>query len=200
MRNATVLQVTRLSELFAGETAARGRAVPGWNRFHSAAAFCMCDPAGVSVQLLNRLRRRMMETTKGLGYRLASYVSSKAFVWRNVTIGENAFILEHNVLQPFVTIGDGVTLWSGNHIGHRTVIEDDVFVSSHVVASGFCRIGARSFLGVNAALAPHVSVGADCFIGMGAAVTASTEPDGIYQGNPAERRSLSAKRFCRVRE
>jgi sugar O-acyltransferase (sialic acid O-acetyltransferase NeuD family) len=149
---------------------------------------------------LNRLRRRHVDLCKAAGYRLASYVSSKAFVWRNVIMGENCFVLEHNVLQPFTTLGDNVTLWSGNHIGHRSVIEDDVFMASHVVVSGFCRIGARSFLGVNAALAPHVTVAEDNYIGMGAAVTASTEPDGIYQGNPAERRKISAKRFCRVRD
>jgi len=149
---------------------------------------------------LNRLRRRHVDGVKALGYALASYVSSKAFVWRNVEIGENCFVLEHNVLQPFTRIGDNVTLWSGNHIGHRSVIEDDVFVASHVVVSGFCRIGARSFVGVNAALAHQVEIGADNFIAMGAVVTASTEPDGVYQGNPAERRSISAKRFCRVRD
>ncbi|MDB5438243.1 MAG: sugar O-acyltransferase [Caulobacteraceae bacterium] len=149
---------------------------------------------------LNRLRRRHVDLCKAAGYALASYVSSKAFVWRDVAIGENCFILEHNVLQPFTSIGDNVTLWSGNHIGHRSVIEDDVFMASHVVVSGFCRIGARSFVGVNASLAHHVEVAEDNFIAMGAAVTASTEPDSIYQGLPAERRNISAKRFCRVRE
>lgn len=149
---------------------------------------------------LNRIRRRQVDAIKAMGYRLTSYVSSKAFVWRNVEVGENCFILEHNVLQPFTRIGDNVTLWSGNHIGHRTVVEDDVFMASHVVVSGFCRIGRSSFVGVNAAFAPHVEVGADNFIGMSAVVTASTEPDGVYQGHPAERRSLSAKRYCRVRD
>jgi sugar O-acyltransferase (sialic acid O-acetyltransferase NeuD family) len=149
---------------------------------------------------LNRLRRRHVDLCRAAGYRLASYVSSKAFVWRNVAIGENCLILEHNVLQPFTTVGDNVILWSGNHIGHRTVVEDDVFMSSHVVVSGFCRIGARSFIGVNVAIAPHVEVACDNYIGMGAIVTASTEPDGLYQGNPAERRKVSAKRFCRVRD
>ncbi|HEX7761770.1 MAG TPA: acetyltransferase [Caulobacteraceae bacterium] len=149
---------------------------------------------------LNRVRRRLADDRKAAGYRLASYVSSKAFVWRNVTIGENCLILEHNVLQPFVTVGDNVTLWSGNHIGHRSVIEDDVFMSSHVVVSGFCKIGARSFLGVNAALGGHVEIGPDNYIGMGAVIGQSTEADGIYQGNPAERRTVSAKRFCRVRD
>jgi sugar O-acyltransferase (sialic acid O-acetyltransferase NeuD family) len=149
---------------------------------------------------LNRLRRKLVDHCKTLGYTLASYVSSKAFVWRNVEIGENCFILEHNVLQPFTRIGDNVTLWSGNHIGHRSVIEDDVFVASHVVVSGFCRIGARSFVGVNASFAAHVEVGADNFIAMGAAVTKSTEPDGVYMGMPAARRDMSAKRFCRVKD
>jgi sugar O-acyltransferase (sialic acid O-acetyltransferase NeuD family) len=149
---------------------------------------------------LNRLRRRHVDACKALGYRLASYVSSRAFVWRNVVIGENCFILEHNVLQPFTAVGDNVTLWSGNHIGHRSVIEDDVFMASHVVVSGFCRIGARSFVGVNAALAHQVQVAADNFIAMGAVVAASTEADSIYQGNPAQRRTISAKRFCRVRD
>ena len=149
---------------------------------------------------LNRVRRRHVDQCKAAGYQLASYVSSKAFVWRNVAIGENCFILEHNVLQPFTTVGDNVTLWSGNHIGHRSVIEDDVFIASHVVISGFCRIGARSFMGVNAAVAHQVAIAPDNFIAMGAVVTKATEADGVYQGHPAERRPISAKRYCRVKE
>ena len=149
---------------------------------------------------LNRVRRGHFDDMRARGYQLASYVSSKAFVWRDVTIGDNCFILEHNVLQPFVSIGDNVTLWSGNHIGHRSVIEDNVFMSSHVVVSGFCRIGANSFLGVNAAIAHQVKIAEDNYIAMGTMITASTEADRIYQGNPAEARKIPAKRFCRVRD
>ena len=149
---------------------------------------------------LNRIRRGHFDEMKRRGYGLASYVSSKAFVWRNVEIGENCFILEHNVLQPFVKVGDNVTLWSGNHIGHRAVIEDNVFMSSHVVISGYARIGANSFLGVNSAVAHQVRIAEDNFIAMGAVISASTEPDRIYQGNPAEPRKIAAKRFCRVRD
>jgi sugar O-acyltransferase (sialic acid O-acetyltransferase NeuD family) len=149
---------------------------------------------------LNRIRMALYTRMTELGYKLASYVSSKAFVWRNVQIGRNCLILEHNVLQPFVTIGDNVTLWSGNHIGHRSVIEDHVFMSSHVVVSGLCTVGTRSFIGVNAALANGVTIAPDNFIAMSASVNSSTEADGIYRGNPAERHRLSAKRFCKVPE
>ena len=74
----------------------------------------------VSYTQLNRVRTKLYKQAKSKGYSLASYVSSKAFVWRNVEIGENCFILEDNVLQYHVKIGNNVTLWSGNHIGHRT--------------------------------------------------------------------------------
>jgi len=147
---------------------------------------------------LNRVRRRHFDWAKTQGYRLASYVSSRAFVWHNARIGENCLILEHNVIQPFVEIGDNVILWSGNHIGHRSKIEDDVFISSHVVISGYCEVGRHTFMGVNSATAHGVRIAEDNYIGMGAVINASTEPDKIYQGNPAEARKLSAKRFARV--
>ena len=147
---------------------------------------------------LNRVRAEHAARARAAGYKLASYISSKAFCWRNVEIGDNCFILENNVLQPFVTIGSNVTLWSGNHIGHRTVIEDNVFISSHVVISGFCRIGAYTFIGVNAAIANLVTIAPDNLIAMGAAVTHSTEPDKIYQGVPAKARTVAATAFYKV--
>lgn len=147
---------------------------------------------------LNRLRTVHAAQLRSMGYQLASYVSSHAFRWHNVEIGDNCLILENNVLQPFVKIGNNVTLWSGNHIGHRTVIEDNVFISSHVVISGFCRIGAFSFIAVNASVAHQVTISADNFIAMGATITRSTEPDRIYQGTPAKPRAVTATEFCKV--
>jgi sugar O-acyltransferase (sialic acid O-acetyltransferase NeuD family) len=148
---------------------------------------------------LNRIRAHHYALMKLKGYALASYVSSRAFVWHNVQIGENCFILEGNTLQAFVVIGNNVTLWSGNHIGHRSVIEDHVFVTSQVVISGFCTVGRNSFIGVNAAVGNNVAVAEDNYIGMSASIAASTEPNLIYQGNPAEPRKLPATRFCRVK-
>ena len=46
----------------------------------------------ISYTQLNRIRARIYKKTKQKGFLLASYVSSKAFVWKNVVIGENSFI------------------------------------------------------------------------------------------------------------
>ncbi|MDP9195304.1 MAG: acetyltransferase [Pseudomonadota bacterium] len=147
---------------------------------------------------LNRIRTRLVQRIRDLGYSLTSYVSSRAFVWHNVQIGENCFILEDNTLQPFVKIGNNVTLWSGNHIGHGSIIEDHVFIASHVVISGLCRIGESSFMGVNSATAEEVVIARDNFIAMGAAVTKSTQPDQVLMGVPAAPHRVTATRFCRA--
>jgi sugar O-acyltransferase (sialic acid O-acetyltransferase NeuD family) len=129
---------------------------------------------------LNRVRERLYLEAKAKGYSLASYVSSRAFVWRNVTLGDNCFILENNVLQPFVTIGNNVTLWSGNHIGHHASIGDHVFIASHVVLSGLVKVGAYCFFGVNSAVADNVTIGADSLIGAGATILRDAVGGKIY--------------------
>jgi sugar O-acyltransferase (sialic acid O-acetyltransferase NeuD family) len=146
---------------------------------------------------LNRLRTRLYRDAKRKGYRLATYVSSRAFVWRNAQVGENCFIFENNVIQPFVTIGNNCILWSGNHVGHRTVLHDNVFVASHAVISGYCDIGENCFIGVNATFNDHVKIAQDNVIGAGALVTRDTEPGRIYVGSPAhaipDKSSLTVK-------
>lgn len=124
----------------------------------------------VSYSKLNSLRSARAAAARAMGYRLPSYVSSRASTFSDLTHGDNCFILEHNVIQPFVRIGSNVTLWSGNHIGHHSVIEDDVFLASHIVVSGGVHIGEASFIGVNATLRDHVTLGGRCVVGAGALV------------------------------
>lgn len=149
---------------------------------------------------LNRIRTDKCQQAKAKGYKLASYISSRAFIWRNVKIGEHVFIQEDNTLQPFTEIGNNVVLWAGNHIGHASVIEDNCFVTSHVVISGHCRVGKNSFIGVNAAVADNVTIGQDNFIGMGVNITRTTKDDAFYKPAKSELTAISAKKFTKVEE
>ena len=147
---------------------------------------------------LNRLRARLSAQAKARGYRLASYVSSRAFVWRNVTLGEHCFIFEDNTVQPFVSIGDNVVLWSGNHIGHHSVVKAHCFIASHVVVSGFCTVGEYSFLGVNATLANNVNVGRDNWVGPNVALMKDTPDGALFKTEQPEPARVSATRFFKV--
>lgn len=154
----------------------------------------------ISSGQLNRHRTTMYIRLKTLGYGFVSYVSSKAFVWHNVEIGENCFILENNTLQPFTKIGNNVTLWSGNHIGHRTVVSDHCFISSHCVISGFCEIGESCFLGVNCTLEDGVKLEKDNFIGAGALIQKNTESKALYQEKQTDLSKINTYRLFRIKE
>ena len=139
----------------------------------------------ISYTKLNRVRSQMYERLKEMGYHLPTYISSKAFIWRNVRMGDNCFILENNVIQSNVTIGNNVYLWSGNHLGHRSEIADHCYISSHVTISGFCKINKYCFIGVNSCINDKISIAEDCIIGSGAVIVKNTEPGKVYIGNPA---------------
>jgi len=141
----------------------------------------------LSYAEMNQLRARKYAEAKSRGYTLASYVSSRCTNLAEHSFGDNCFILEDNTIQPFVRIGSNVTLWSGNHIGHDSIIEDHVFVSSHVVISGHVRVGAYSFLGVNATIRNGIAIAPHSLIGGGAVVMADTEERGVYIQRPAQR-------------
>ncbi len=141
--------------------------------------------AASTYNKLNRVRALMYNKAKQKGYNMANYISSKAFVWRNVELGDNVFIFEMNVVQHKVKIGNNVMLWSGNHVGHQSILGDHVYLSSHCVISGFCHIGNSSFLGVNCTLNDNISIGKDNIIGSGALVVKSTEEAQLMIGSPA---------------
>ena len=153
----------------------------------------------ISYAQMNRLRRAKYEQMRGAGYRCVTYLSSRC-TYLTTPPGENCFILEDNTVQPFVTIGNNVTLWSGNHIGHHSRVNDNCFISSHVVVSGFCEIGRNSFLGVNATLANNVSLGEDTWLGPNVTITGSTEPNQLFGAVQAQPAKVPAKRFFKVRE
>jgi len=117
---------------------------------------------------LNSLREQKYLEAKAKGYQLASYISSRATILNDPkNIGDNCFILEDNTIQPFVTIGNNVTLWSGNHIGHHSRIADHCFLTSHVVVSGNVVIGNNCMIGVNATLRDCITVGDHVLVGAG---------------------------------
>lgn len=147
---------------------------------------------------LNALRKEKYLSAKAMGYRLASYVSSRATILNDARIGDNCFIFEDNTVQPFVTIGNNVTLWSGNHIGHHSTIGDHCFIASHVVISGGVEVGEQCFIGVNATLRDHIKIGERCVIGAGALLLADAEPEGVYIGSATERAKVPSTRLKRI--
>ena len=134
----------------------------------------------LSYSKMNKVREEKYHEAKKLGYQLPSYVSKKCTFLTQYPVGDNCFIFEDNTIQPFVRIGNNVVLWSGNHIGHHSVIQDHNFISSHVVISGHCTIESNCFVGVNSTLGHNVTLASRTLVGAGSVITKNTEPGAIY--------------------
>ena len=131
---------------------------------------------------LNRPRMRFYAEAKALGYTLANYVSSRAFVWRNVTIGDNVFIFEDNTVQPFVS--SARTSCCGAATTSATTRRCATTRSSRRTSSSraSATIGACCFFGVNSTVGNNVTVGADCLIGSGALIVRDVEAGSLLKG------------------
>src|SRR6187397_683529 len=145
----------------------------------------------LSYARMNAVRADKYFRVKELGYSLVSYVSSRCSYLTDPP-GDNCFILEDNTVQPFVRIGNNVTLWSGNHVGHDSTIGDHCFISSHVVVSGHVSVGPSCFIGVNATLRNSIAIAERTLIGAGAVIMKNTTPGSVYPGPRAERMSKTS--------
>jgi len=139
----------------------------------------------ISPSKMNINRTRLYSEAKLKGYKCISYISSKS-IYYGTPVGDNCFIFENNVIQPFTQIGNNVILWSGNHIGHHSNIGDNCFVASHAVISGHVVVQSNCFIGVNATINNNLIIAENTFIGAGALITSNTEPNSVYPGVKAE--------------
>jgi sugar O-acyltransferase (sialic acid O-acetyltransferase NeuD family) len=129
---------------------------------------------------MNQLRAEKYKQARDSGYELVSYVSSRCSFLTDHPVGDNCFILEDNTIQPFVKIGNNVTLWSGNHIGHDSIIDDHCFLASHIVVSGHVHVCSYCFIGVNATLRNSIKIAQKTLIGAGAVIMKDTVERGVY--------------------
>lgn len=152
----------------------------------------------VGYKGLNGIRADAYARAKAKGYTLATYLSSKAIHWGDTVIGDNCFILENQVIQPFVQVGNNVVLWSGNHFGHDVVIADHVWISSHTVLSGGVHVGERTFIGVNATVRDQVRIGRECIIGAGVVMLRDAADKEVNIAKPTDPYPLDSERFERM--
>lgn len=146
----------------------------------------------MGYQQINGVRRARYEQARRRGYTFASYVSSRASVWPDLTIGDNVLIYEHAIIQPFARIGSNCIIRSGAHISHHCEIGDHTFVAAEVAMGGECSVSEQAFLGVGAVLRHRIRIAERSFVGAGSVVVQDTLADGVYVGNPARKTSQNS--------
>ena len=146
----------------------------------------------VGYHRINALRRERFEQARARGYRLPSYVSTRAIVFPDLELGPNCVIHEGAIVQSHARLGENVLLRSGANVGHHSVVGSHTYVATGVIMGGTVTIGEQAFIGVGAVLRDRITLGDRALVGAGAVVLKDVEPDSVYAGNPARRLSKTS--------
>ena len=149
----------------------------------------------VGYRRVNTFRAERFRQAKEMGYRLPTYISSRASTWPGLEIGENCLVLDLVVIHPFARLGDDTILWSGSHIGHDSVIGDHCYIASRAVVAGFVTVESNCFLGSNSTIRDGVTVARECVIGAGAVVTKDTRERQVYAAARSRLLPISSDRL-----
>ena len=128
---------------------------------------------------VNKFRAEKYFNAKKRGYSCISYISSKASYY-GTPVGENCFIFEDSIIQPFSSIGNNCFLFGANHIGHHSVIKDHCFITSDVVIGGAATIEEYTFIGMNATIRDVIKIGKENIIGAGSIILSDTKDRAVY--------------------
>jgi sugar O-acyltransferase (sialic acid O-acetyltransferase NeuD family) len=146
---------------------------------------------------VNTERSSAVAAAEARGYTLASHVSPRAQVGPDLVVQPNTMIMEGAFVQPFVEIGRDCVIWSTTRVGFHTRIGDHCWIVCALFGESVT-VGDHSFIGLNATLAPSITIGRSNVIGAGALVMHDTEDFAVYKGHastPSEKRSDQLRRF-----
>lgn len=152
----------------------------------------------IGYQDVNRLRAERYGRAREKGYRLVSWVSPRAHVPHGCVIGANCIVMDGASLQPYARLGDNVFVWNGAVVGHHATIGDHCWLASNCTISSTATVEPFGFVGVNAAIGHGVTIGARSIVGAAAAITRSTQTDGVYIVADTERFRLDSQRFIKI--
>ena len=124
----------------------------------------------IGYRAQNDDRTKVYKLLKKKNYKLVSFISKNSHIAKNVKIGDNCLILEKQIIQPFTVIGNNVTLWCGNIIGHHCKIKNNCFITSNVVIAGYGTVGENSFIGIKSAIKDKTKIGKYCAILMNSSI------------------------------
>lgn len=145
-------------------------------------------------QNCNELREKIYTQAKDKGYKLASYISSKADYWKDLKHGDNVLIIQDTSIEPFVEIGNNVSL-IGSKIGYNIKIEDNCFISTATIGSDVV-VKNNAFIGMNSTVNPTLKIGVKSIIGSGSIINRDVDDYSVHVAPATARKSkVDSRRF-----
>ncbi len=132
-----------------------------------------------------RERAEKYELAKNKGYNLRNFISPKADVTTDITMGDN------NIVLGQTHIGFGGTMGNNNLIRQHVYLGHEFKLCNHIEITAGCTIGGESeiedlcYIGLGSIIINHTRISRENLIGAGSTVIRDTEPFSKNIGNPS---------------
>ena len=133
----------------------------------------------------NRLRLKVAERVRALGFTLVNAISPAAVVSPSARLGVGVAIMAGAVINAETRIDDLAIVNTGACIDHDCILGEACHVAPGAALAGGVRVGALAFLGVGTAAIPGVRIGAGTTIGAASCVVTDIPPGVLALGTPA---------------
>jgi UDP-perosamine 4-acetyltransferase len=139
------------------------------------------------VSLVTGSTRAREETGRGIeaaGGQLVNFIHPSVDTTM-VSLGQGVYIQQGVHLGADVSVGDNASVHIGAVVNHECRLGRSVFVAPSACIAGCCEIGDGVFIGVNATILPRIRIGKWATIGAGSVVTKDVPDFAVVAGNPA---------------
>lgn len=132
----------------------------------------------IGPNTMNSLREAKFNEAKAKGYKLASYISPKSVC--ESPLGENCFVADGAVINPFASIGNNNFFWEQCYISCDSVVADHCYFSPHSTLGTFCKVENNCIVGTSASIKTRTTLAHDSLIGSCAFISKDTDAFGVY--------------------
>lgn len=133
---------------------------------------------GIGYTKMNSLRAKLYYMCINRGYKVATYVSTKALTYTD-DIGMGCFLAPGCVIGPGSKLGNGNYFGSSVVLSHDNVIGDFNFMSTNTVLGGYSKVGNYCFFGLHSTVKDNIKISDYSLIGSAANVLKSINCGGI---------------------
>lgn len=150
----------------------------------------------LSYKAMNTGRERLYKECKDRGYRVYTYISSRA-VCDSDSIGEGSIVMPMSYIPPLTRIGVCNVINVATIIGHTSEVGNYNWFSGNCVMGGDVKVGSYCFFGMNSLLKNNINVASYTMLGAYSYLGEDTIEGRFYLGNPAvNTKKLKSKLVC----
>lgn len=145
-----------------------------------------CDCELIITPDSPKVRERLVNYYRNLGYHFATVVSPYAHVSKSAEIGEGTVIQTGVNVSSATKIGIFCKLNSCCNVMHDNVLADFSTIAPNAVLLGRVNAGRGAYVGANSTILPGIVIGSHSTVGAGAVVTHDVPDFRTVKGIPAK--------------